>query len=98
MVTLVFSLISQDHNCLKTIPGKNSVLISESGENISGSLYKILKNLSGNTFTQCLNTNNNSFFLFASISEEGLFHHLEMIPEYSGKVINISEIKSLMIL
>ena len=102
MVSLVLSLISHDHICLNTIPGKNSVLNSDSSEKISLFLYKISKNRSGNIFTQCLNTKSVSFFcsFSKSKSEAGfvLFHHFEISPEYSGKVVTISDIKSLIIL
>ena len=98
MVSLVLSLISRFQSCLNTIPGKNSVLCSESSKKSSGFLYKISKKRSGNTLIQCLKTTSVSFFFVSSSSSSKLFHHLEIIPEYSGKVIKISIVKSLIIL
>ena len=94
------SLISQDQSCLKTIPGKNSVLISDSSVKMSLFLYKISKKRSGNIFTQCLNTNRVSFFFsFSNLSKsnwtEDRFHHFEISPEYSGKLVVILDIKLL---
>ena len=98
IVSFVLSLILSIHNCLKTIPGKNSVLTSESSLNMSTFLYNISKKRSGIIFTQCLKTNKVSFFFDSSPLLDGLFHHLDIRPEYSGKVITISDIKSLIIL
>jgi hypothetical protein len=77
------------------MPGKNSVLHSESSENMSTVLYKISKKRSGNVFIQCLNTYNVSLCI---ISSDVLFagvHHLSIKFEYSGNVSLMSDVKSL---
>ena len=88
--------MSHFHSCLNTMPGRNSVLVSESSAKISTFLYKISKKRSGTIFTQCLKTNVISrCFLVSSASTD---HQRLIRPAYSGNVVTISEIKSLIIL
>ena len=94
--SLVFSVISHFHKCLKIIYGRNSVDTVDSVLKISSFLYKISKNRSGYIFKQCLNTFSIFTFL-SSVELSSLNHNNSIEEEHSGNVINKSLVKSLII-